>query len=97
MNNPCKLHWEVVKWILRYLQGTTGKALCFKSGDTILTGYVDADLAGNVDIIRSTTRYVYTLGGTTVSWGSQFQKIVALSTTEVEYVAITEASKDRDH
>ena len=58
---------------------------------------VDADLAGNVDIRRSTTGYVYTLGGTAVSWGSQLQKIVALSTTEVEYVAITEASKDRDH
>ena len=58
---------------------------------------VDADLAGNVDIRRSTTWYVYTLGGTAVSWGSQLQKIVALSTTEAEYVAITEARKDRDH
>ena len=53
MNNPSKLHWEAVKWILRYLRGTTGKALCFKGGDTILTSYVDADLAGNVDIRRS--------------------------------------------
>ena len=61
MNNPGKLHWEAVKWILRYLRGTTGKALCFKGGDTILTGYVDADLAGNVYIRRSTTGYVYTL------------------------------------
>ena len=34
---------------------------------------VDADLAGNVDIIRSTIGYVYTLGGTAVSWGSQLQ------------------------
>ena len=58
---------------------------------------VDADLGGNVDIRRSTMGYVYTLGGTAVSWGSQLQKIVALSTTEVEYVAIIEASKDCDH
>ena len=58
---------------------------------------VDADLARNVDIKRSTIWYVYTLGGTAVSWGSQLQKIVALSTTEEEYVVITEASKDRDH
>ncbi|KAE8692624.1 Retrovirus-related Pol polyprotein from transposon TNT 1-94 [Hibiscus syriacus] len=94
MNNPGKVHWEAVKWILRYLRGTTNKALCFKGGDTILTGYVDADLAGNVDIRRSTTGYVYTLGGTTVSWVSQLQKIVALSTTEAEYVAVTEASKE---
>ena len=94
MNNPSKLHWEAIKWILRYLRDTTSKALCFKGGDTILTGYVDADLAGNVDIRRSTTGYVYTLGGTAVSWGSQLQKIVALSTTEAKYVVVTEASKE---
>ena len=58
---------------------------------------VDADSVGNVDIKRSTIGYVYTLGGSAVSWGSQLQKIVALSTTEAEYVAIIEASKDRDH
>ncbi|KAL5837333.1 hypothetical protein ACOSQ3_014502 [Xanthoceras sorbifolium] len=94
MNNPGKIHWEAVKWILRYLRGTTNKTLCFKGGDTTLTGYVDADLAGNVDIRKSTTGYVYTLGGTAVSWVSQLQKIVALSTTEAEYVAVTEASKE---
>ncbi|KAL5769829.1 hypothetical protein ACOSP7_013983 [Xanthoceras sorbifolium] len=94
MNNPGKIHWEAVKWILRYLRGTTNKTLCFKGGDTTLTSYVDADLAGNVDIRKSTTGYVYTLGGTAVSWVSQLQKIVALSTTEAEYVAVTEASKE---
>lgn len=94
MNNPGKTHWEAVKWILRYLRGTTDKALCFQGGDTTLTGYVDADLAGNIDVRKSTTGYVYTLGGTAVSWVSQLQKIVALSTTEAEYVAVTEASKE---
>ena len=58
---------------------------------------VYADSAGNVNIRRSTIGYVYTLEGTAVSWGSQLQKIVVLSTTEAKYVAITEASKDRDH
>ncbi|KAE8682957.1 AGC (cAMP-dependent, cGMP-dependent and protein kinase C) kinase family protein, putative isoform 1 [Hibiscus syriacus] len=57
-------------------------------------GKVDADLAGNVDIRRSTTGYVYTLGVTAVSWVSQLQKVVALSTIEAEYVAVTEASKE---
>ena len=58
---------------------------------------VDADSVGNVDIRRSTIGYIYTLGGTAVSWGSQLQTIVALSTTEAEYVTITVACKDRDH
>ncbi|KAE8705427.1 Endomembrane protein 70 protein family isoform 1 [Hibiscus syriacus] len=55
MNNPGKVHWEVVKWILIYLRGTTNKTFYFKGGDTILTGYVDVDLAKNVDIRMSTT------------------------------------------
>ena len=55
---------------------------------------MDADLDGDADIRRSMTGYVYIVGRTTVSWISQLQKIVALSTTEAEYVAITEASKE---
>ncbi|KAE8708902.1 Detected protein of unknown function [Hibiscus syriacus] len=43
---------------------------------------------------RSTTGYVYTLRGTTVSWVSQLQKIVALSITEAEHIAVTKASKE---
>ena len=69
-------------------------SLCFGRGDLNLQGYVDSDLGGDVDTRRSTTGYVYTFGGTAVSWVSQLQKLVALSTTEAEYVAITEASKE---
>jgi hypothetical protein len=94
MSNPRKQHWEAVKWILRYLKGTLGTSLCFTGAHMKLTGYVDSDLAGDVDTRKSTTGYVYTLGGTTVSWVSRLQKIVALSTTEAEYVAVTEAGKE---
>ena len=78
--------------------GYYGKSVLFQRWryDTNMM-LVDADSTGNVDIRMSTLGYVYTLGGTAVSWGSQLQKIVALSITEAEYVAITEASKDRDH
>uniref|UniRef100_A0A2N9FSS1 Retrovirus-related Pol polyprotein from transposon TNT 1-94 n=1 Tax=Fagus sylvatica TaxID=28930 RepID=A0A2N9FSS1_FAGSY len=94
MSNPGKQHWEAVKWILRYLKGTLGTSLCFTGVDMKLTGYVDSDLAGDVDTRKSTTSYVYTLGGTAVSWVSRLQKIVALSTTKAEYVAVTEAGKE---
>jgi hypothetical protein len=94
MNNPGKEHWEAVKWILRYLRGTATHALCFGGSDTFLQGYVDSDMAGDKDSRRSTTGYVFTIGGTTVSWISKLQKVVALSTTEAEYVAATEASKE---
>ena len=51
-------------------------------------------MAGDRDNMRSTTGYVFTVEGTTISWVSKIQSVVALSTTEVEYVAATEASKE---
>ena len=51
-------------------------------------------MAGDKDSRRSTTGYVFTVGGTTRSWNSKLQKVVALSTIEAEYVAATEANKE---
>jgi hypothetical protein len=93
-SNPGKQHWEAVKWILRYLRGTADVPLCFGRADLVVRGYVDADFAGDHDTRRSTTGYVYTLGSTAVSWVSRLQKLVTLSTTEAEYVAVTEAAKE---
>jgi hypothetical protein len=94
MNNLGKEHWEAVKWILRYLRGTDNHALCFGGSKTVLQGYVDSDMAVDKDNRSSTIGYVFTIGGTTVSWISKLQKVVSLSTTEAEYVAATEASKE---
>ncbi|PON98661.1 hypothetical protein TorRG33x02_055610 [Trema orientale] len=94
MSNLEKQYWEAVKWILRYLRGTSNMVLCFRKSNLGLQGYVDADMASDVDGRKSTTGYVFILGGTAVRWVSKLQKIVALSTTETEYVAVTEASKE---
>ena len=55
---------------------------------------MDSDFTGEVDHRRSTTGYVFTMAGTAISWMSQLQKIVTISTTEAEYVAVTESSKE---
>ncbi|KAI3791043.1 hypothetical protein L2E82_04591 [Cichorium intybus] len=94
MSNPGKEHWEGVKWLLRYLKGTTEIALCFRRKGVVLEGFADADLGGCVDSGKSTTGYVFTIGGTTISWMSRLQKSVAISTTEAEYMAIVEAAKE---
>ena len=83
-----------MKWILGYLRGTTNQALCFGGSNIVLQGYVDVDMAGNKDSRRITTGYVFTIGGTSVSWISKLQQVVSLSTTEAEYVAAIEASKE---
>ncbi|KAJ0726248.1 putative RNA-directed DNA polymerase [Helianthus annuus] len=94
MSNPGREHWEAVKWVLRYLKGTSKMGMRFKGKDVVLKGYTDADLGGCKDTFKSTTGYVFTAGGTAVSWMSKLQKSVALSTTEAEYMAVAEASKE---
>lgn len=94
LSNPGKEHWSAVKWILRYLKGTAKKCLCFGNGNQMLVGYVDADMAGDVDSRKSTSGYLITFAGGAVSWQSRLQKCVALSTTEAEYIAITEGCKE---
>lgn len=65
-----------------------------KTGDKLLVGYVDFDYAGDLDKRRSTTGYVFTMAGGPVCWRSTLQSTVALSTTEAEYMAVTEAFKE---
>ena len=99
MGNPGKEHWEALKWILRYLKNTINKGLVFginkHSKDlNIISGYVDSDYAGCIDTRKSLTGYVFTMFGTAISWKANLQKVVALSTTEAEYMALTEAIKE---
>ena len=68
MANPGKEHWEAVKWLLRYLRGTSSTSLCFGKGKVILQGFVDDDLGGDVDSSKNTSGYIYTIGGIAVSW-----------------------------
>ena len=94
MANPGKEHWRAVKRILKYVKGTSNAALCYGGSDFIVRGYVDSDYAGDIDNSKSTTGYVFTLAGGAVSWVSKLQSIVATSTTEAEYIAATQASKE---
>ena len=55
---------------------------------------MDSDFTGDLDKRKSTTGYVFTLAGATVSWVSKLQTVVALSTTEVEYMAATQVCKE---
>ena len=66
----------------------------FGRGKLVLEGYTDADMAGDLDGRKSTSGYLFTFAGGAVSWQSKLQKCVALSTTEAEYIAVTEAGKE---
>ena len=63
MANPREEHWRAVKWVLRYLRGTSDHCISFDGREGSVCGYVDADYAGDLDKRRSTTGYVFTLVG----------------------------------
>ncbi|XP_062080405.1 secreted RxLR effector protein 161-like [Humulus lupulus] len=96
MENPGEEHWKGVKWLLRYLKETSNLGLKFdKTGlKTHLEGYVDADYASNRDTRKSITSYCFQLNGCCISWKVQLQQVVALSTTEAEFMATTEIFKE---
>ena len=93
MVNPGKDHWEAVKWVFKYLRGSSKLFLNFGDFKPVLEGYVDANWAGDLNGRKSTSRYLFTFAGRAVSWQSRLQKYVALSTTKTEYIAANEVGK----
>jgi hypothetical protein len=95
MEAPGREHWAAVKRILRYLKGTVGYGCKYDRSTDLklfLLGFSDSDFAGDVEDRKSTTGVVYFLGSSLVTWASQKQKIVALSSCEAEYVAAAAAA-----
>jgi hypothetical protein len=80
--------WHYQLWIMLPRKTRIGQ-----SGGNI-HGFVDADWVGDLDHRRSTSGYVFNLFGGAISWMSKRQAVVALSTTEAEYMASTHASKE---
>lgn len=94
VNKPQKCHWVAAKRLLRYLAGTANIGLVFTKNNEPLIAYSDADWEGCPMDRLSYTGYVFELSGAAISWKSKKQKTVALSSTEAEYVSLTEAAKE---
>jgi len=90
MEKPRQEHMAAVKHLLRYIAGTIEFGLVYPKlsrGDNSLIGYSDSDLGGDTDDRKSTTGIIFFLGQKAVSWQSQKQRVVALSSCEAEYIA----------
>jgi hypothetical protein len=101
--NPKRSHGDAILRICCYLQGTKFKGLRFKpTSDLKLDCYCDADFAGLYNVehhqdpvcAKSRTGYCLTLGDCPVLWVSKLQTEIALSTTEAEYVALSQAIRE---
>eukprot|EP00253_Pinus_taeda_P003330 PITA_03330 len=95
MKKPCEGHWSVAKRVLRYLKGTQDFGIKYTQVDDFsLIGYSDLDFNRDKETGVSTSRYVMILGSGVVSWRSHKQLVLVDSTTEAEYVAAAEATKE---
>jgi hypothetical protein len=90
-------HWRAAKRVLRYLKNTENLGLMFKKSGQELVGYADADWGASIDDRRSYTGYVFNFANAAVSWESRKQRTVAMSSTEAEYMALSESTKEAIH
>ena len=97
--NPGLQHHGAIKRILRYLAGTKTLGITYRKSqdgtelDNLFHGYADAAYA-NTDDLKSTTGYVFLAAGGAITWKSKKQSVIALSSTEAEYVALSEAGRE---
>lgn len=104
LEKPSAQHWDAVTHVLRYLRGTTNLGIVYRGSSqatihglessTCPISHCDADWAGDRSTRRSTTGYIFQLAGGPISWRSRLQPTVALSSTEAEYRAVTEAGQE---
>ena len=92
-SNPLDQHLQLAKYVLAYLKGTAELRLRYDGsrGDG-LHGYSDSSLGDDPDDYHSTSGYVFLLANAAISWTSCKQKTVAQSTTQAEYMALTDAA-----
>jgi hypothetical protein len=78
--SPAISHWNEIKKVLRYIQGTNGIMLTYERSDSLeIVGYSDSDFAGCLDTDRSTSGYVFKLAGGAISWSSSKQTVMTSS------------------
>jgi hypothetical protein len=96
LDKPKKIHWNLVKRVIAYLNHTKSYKLVLGGvdGSLKLTGYSDSDWGQDTSTGRSTTGFVFKMGIGSISWMSRLQKTVALSTSEAEYQALATALQE---
>jgi hypothetical protein len=95
--SPTDLHSSTAKRAFRYLNATPTLGITYdgsrSNGKLKLEGYSDADFAASQSR-RSMMGYIFKLGGGAVTWMSKLEPTVAISTTEAEYMALLQATKE---
>ena len=93
-SDPGEEHWIAVKHIFKYLQRTKDYMLVYQDESLVPIGYTDSNFQSDIESKKSTSGYVFILGGGVISWRTVKQSSIADSTKEVEYIAASKAAKE---
>ena len=94
LTNPGCTHIEAAHQVLRYLSGTRNRTLNLRGTIPDFAGFTDSDWGGDCDDRKSIGAYIFRLGDAAVSWKTKKQNSIALSSVEVEYMAMCQAAKE---
>jgi len=99
-DRPARSHHIALQRVFRNLGGTQNTRIQYERPRDLHTFfpkpicYADSDWAGNKNDRKSTGGYVFLLCGGAISWKTRKQDVVATSSTQAEYVTLTEAAKE---
>ena len=95
-SNSGRDHWKAIIRVLRYLRYTKNYGLHYTKYPVVLEGYTDANWISDTKDTKSTSGYVFTIGGEAVSWKSSKQTCIARSTMESEFIALDKAGEEAE-
>ncbi len=95
-SNPSDDHWKALMRVLRYLRYTMDYGLHYTRYPAVLEGYSDANWISDTKDTKSTSGYVFTIGGSAVSWKSSKQTCIARSTMESEFIALDKSAEEAE-
>ena len=95
-SNPGHQHWKAITRVLNYIRYTKSYGLHYGKEPAVLEGYSDANWISDSKNSKSTSGYVFTLGGTAISWKSSKQTLLARSTMESEFIALDKAAEEAE-
>ncbi|KAD2804053.1 hypothetical protein E3N88_37430 [Mikania micrantha] len=95
-SNPSSEHWKSMTRLLRYLRYTRNYGLHYGRDPAVIEGYSDANWISDMKDSKSTSGYVFTLGGAAIAWKSSKQTLIARPTMESEFIALDKAGEEAE-
>ncbi|XP_075074624.1 uncharacterized protein LOC142162200 [Nicotiana tabacum] len=95
-SNPGNDHWKAISRVLGYLKYTKHLGICYNGFPNVLEGYSDASWITSINDNKSTSGWIFTLGGGAISWASKKQTCISHSTMESEFIALVATGKEAE-